>query len=136
MLRLAGDRDEISVVADQIGTPTSALDLADGILKAVASWRRDPRGGLGQTFHLAGTGATSWAELARHVFDVSRSLGGPFATVRDIASSEYPTPAQRPSFSILSSERFRETFGYEGPPWRSSVEEVVRRLLIPPHGSE
>jgi dTDP-4-dehydrorhamnose reductase len=129
MLTLAKDRPEIRVVADQIGTPTSALDLADGLLTMIKAWRADPGSATGGTYHLAGGGETSWAGLADHVFGVSRAAGGPVARVAAIPTSGYPTPAPRPANSRLSSDKFVRTFGYRAPAWRVSVDQVVRRLI-------
>ena len=129
MLRLARDRDEIAVVADQWGNPTSALDIADAILRAAA--RIDGDGSFGEfgTYHLAGTGETNWSGFARHILDTSRVFGGPYAEVRDIATADYPTKVRRPPNSQLSSAKFAAAFGRATPKWRESVERVVRYVL-------
>ena len=129
MLSLAETRDRLNVVADQFGCPTSALDLADGLLAAVTAWRIDQECGLGRTYHLAGRGETSWAGLAEAVFAASATLGGPAAEVVGIPTEQWPTPAARPANSRLDSRRFRDTFGYSAPPWQESVAAVVKRLL-------
>jgi dTDP-4-dehydrorhamnose reductase len=129
MLTAARNRPALTVVGDQIGNPTSALDIADGILAMIGRWREEPDHGLGRTYHLAGTGATSWADFARTVFEFSRARGGPFAEVTDIATADWPARAPRPLNSRLDSSRFAETFGYRAPPWRESLEVVVDRLL-------
>jgi dTDP-4-dehydrorhamnose reductase len=129
MLRLAGDRDELNVVQDQYGNPTSALDLADGLIAMCNYWLKAPKMGLGRTYHLAGTGETNWANLAREVFARSAAVGGPTAKVNGIPSSAYPTKAKRPANSRLDSGLFRETFGYRAPPWQDSVRDVVTRLI-------
>lgn len=127
MLALAETRDTVRVVGDQIGTPTSAIDLAEGLLVAIERW---PEALERRTYHLAGTGEASWAELATEVFAISRRHGGPTATVAAIASAEYPTPAARPRNSRLDSTRFAHTFGYTAPDWRRSLDDVVTRLLV------
>ncbi|RUT85514.1 MULTISPECIES: dTDP-4-dehydrorhamnose reductase [unclassified Mesorhizobium] len=127
MLRLAADRDEIAVVADQRGNPTSALDIADAILHAAA--RLHEGAGTSGIYHLAGTGEAHWSGFARHILDTSRVLGGPWARVRDIATMDYPTKARRPANSRLSSAKFAAAFGWNAPDWRQSTEAVVRRLL-------
>ncbi|TJV24025.1 MAG: dTDP-4-dehydrorhamnose reductase [Mesorhizobium sp.] len=127
MLRLAADRDEIAVVADQWGNPTSALDIADAILHAAAQLHEGA--GTSGIYHLAGTGETNWSGFARHILDTSRVLGGPWARVRDIATMDYPTKARRPANSRLSSAKFAAAFGWNAPEWRQSTEAVVRRLL-------
>ncbi|ESY71550.1 dTDP-4-dehydrorhamnose reductase [Mesorhizobium sp. M0051] len=128
MLRLAADRDEIAVVADQWGNPTSALDVADAILHAAAQLN-DGKSFAG-IYHLAGTGEANWSGFARHILDTSRVSGGPWARVRDIATIDYPTKARRPANSRLSSAKFASAFGWDAPDWRKSTETVVRRLLI------
>jgi dTDP-4-dehydrorhamnose reductase len=129
MLAAARSRPELRVVADQHGNPTSALHLADGILALIACWRERPEADAFGTFHLAGSGAAVWAELAREVFAVSARLGGPAAEVVPIATSDWPTPARRPANSRLDSARFAATFGYRAPHWREGVAETVARLL-------
>jgi dTDP-4-dehydrorhamnose reductase len=124
MLRLAADRDELRIVSDQTGCPTSALDLADALLMAlprVRSW--------GATYHLAAPEPCSWADLASAVFEASRALGGPSAGVIPISTADYPTPARRPMHSALDSSRFAREFGIRLPHWRSSVADVVERLV-------
>jgi dTDP-4-dehydrorhamnose reductase len=129
MLALAETRGALTVVGDQVGNPTSALDIADGILAVIEGWRTDAARGLGATYHLAGTGATSWADFAREIFALSRARGGPSAEVSDIATADWPARAPRPLNSRLSSDLFAETFGYRAPPWRESLATVVDRLV-------
>jgi dTDP-4-dehydrorhamnose reductase len=124
MLRLAADRDELRIVSDQKGCPTSALDIADALLTAlprVQDW--------GATYHLAAPKPCSWADLASVVFEASRATGGPSADVIPISTAQYPTPAKRPMYSVLDSGRFARDFGIRLPDWRSSVAEVVERLV-------
>lgn len=123
MLRLAIDRDEVAVVADQRGNPTSALDIADAILAIAA---RPVSAGI---FHMAGEGVATWADLATAVFEASSLRGGPTARVRRIATADYPTAAHRPANSQLNTDRLAKTFGVRLPHWRSSLPDVVSRLL-------
>ncbi|HVW57982.1 MAG TPA: dTDP-4-dehydrorhamnose reductase [Rhizobiaceae bacterium] len=129
MLRLAGDRDEIAVVSDQWGNPTSALDIADGILHAAALLQRNREFAGWGVYHLAGTGATNWSGFARHILDTSARHGGATARVREIATAEYPTRARRPGNSRLSTDKLSDIFGWRAPDWRQSTDEVVRRLM-------
>ncbi len=129
MLRLASDRDEIAVVADQWGNPTSALDIADAILHAAAMLRDDEAFDGYGIYHLAGTGETNWSGFARHILDTSARYGGPTARVRDIATSDYPTKAKRPANSRLSTARLSAARGWVAPDWRQSAQAVVYRLL-------
>ena len=127
VLRLAGERDVIRVVDDQIGNPTAAFDAAEGILRVMSHTRERPA--LAGTFHMSGTGAVTWFGLARHVFDVSAASGGPIAAVEAIPSSAFPTPARRPTNSRLDTGLFESTFGMRLPAWEASVEACVKRLL-------
>jgi dTDP-4-dehydrorhamnose reductase len=129
MLRLAAERDEIAVVSDQWGNPTSALDIADGILLAARKLHRAADSPGHGVYHLAGAGATNWSGFARHVLEASARLGGPRARIREITTEDYPTRARRPANSRLSTEKFAATFGWRAPDWRGSAEEVVRRIL-------
>ena len=124
MLRLAADRDELRIVSDQKGCPTSALDLADALLTALPRVRN-----WGATYHLAAPDPCSWADLASAVFEASRALGGPSAEIIPITTAEYPTPARRPMYSVLDSDRFAQDFGIRLPDWQSSVGDVVERLV-------
>ncbi|WP_291841590.1 dTDP-4-dehydrorhamnose reductase [Maricaulis sp.] len=126
MLRLAQDRDSLSVVADQRGCPTHAGDLAEGALRAAAGLLDDPdKSGV---YHFAGSGETSWAEFAEAVFDLAEPHTGRRPTVTHIASVDYPTPAPRPANSVLNCDRFAETFGYRAPAWRASLAGVIAAL--------
>ena len=121
MLRLAETRGELGVVADQIGNPTNALDIADCVLQ-LASKRAEG------VFHMAGTGDASWADLAEAVFAASAAHGGPSPRVRRIATADYPTPAPRPANSRLDCRKLAEAHGLQLPDWRPSLATVVARL--------
>ena len=129
MLRLAGDRDEVGVVADQRGCPTSALDIADALLALADHWAAGDRTGWNATYHLAGTGETHWAGFAEAIFAESAARGGPSARVRAIATADYPTPARRPANSRLDTGRLHDAFGLRLPDWRASLPPVVTRLI-------
>jgi len=128
MLRLAADRDELRVVADQFGCPTSAHDLATVIrtilLRQLA--QTDAPTGL---FHSVNAGDTHWAGLARHIFATSRSVGGPFSEVIDIPTSDYPTSAKRPANSRLDCTKLNHHYGLKIRPWTEAVAEIVSRLV-------
>ncbi|MGZ8353100.1 MAG: dTDP-4-dehydrorhamnose reductase [Allosphingosinicella sp.] len=128
MLNAARTRGELNVVDDQHGNPTSALDIADGILAILRGWASEPALGLGQIYHLAGTGTTSWCGLARHVFAEAAALGLPAAEVRPIRTEDWPTRAARPRNSRLDCAKLERDFGYCAPPWQESVADTVRRL--------
>lgn len=128
MIGLAKKSDVIRVVADQQGNPSSALDLAEGLVGILELWRDGSRDGLGQTHHLAGSGDTNWAEFASAIFEACRRLGMPSSLVEPITTDEYPTRAIRPRNSRLECSAFAETFGYRMPDWRESLDVVVQRL--------
>ena len=128
MLRLAADRDQLRVVADQFGCPTSAHDLAAVIQTILVRQltQGDAPAGL---FHAVNTGETHWAGLAGHIFAASRSLGGPFCEVVEIPSKEYPTPAKRPANSQLDCTKLVDHYGVRLRPWPQAVSEIVSRLV-------
>lgn len=129
MLRLAGDRSEVSVVADQVGNPTSALDIADGVLKAVSNLVVDGTPELRGLFHMTAHGEASWADFAEAIFAASDAKGGPSAAVKHITTADYPTPATRPANSRLDCGRIALLHGVALPDWRDGLEMVISRLL-------
>lgn len=128
MMNAARGREVLTVVDDQRGSPTSALDLAGAILAIADRCCGGSDAGLGQTMHAAGTGETSWCGLAAHVMEECRALGLPAAEVRPILTSDWPTPASRPHWSVLDSSRLHGSFGIRMPDWRGSVSAIVRAL--------
>jgi dTDP-4-dehydrorhamnose reductase len=128
MMALARDKDSLSVVSDQYGNPSSALDLADGLLALLKRWSGDTSAGVGETYHLAGSGSASWSQFAEHVLEESRSRGAPSATVQPISTAEWPTKAARPVNSTLNCEKFSRDFGFTMPRWRLSASQTVGRL--------
>jgi dTDP-4-dehydrorhamnose reductase len=129
MLRLGASRDEIGVVADQRGNPTSALDIADGVLAVAANLRRDDDAALRGIFHMTADGEASWAEFAEAIFAQAASRGDSSAIVKHIATTDYPTPARRPGNSRLDCGKLARTHNVRLPSWRPSTEEVVTRIL-------
>lgn len=129
MLRLAGERDEVGVVADQHGNPTGALDIADGILHVSRNLCGSSDPAMRGVFHMTGSGEAAWADFAEAIFAASHARGGPSARVRRITTAEYPTPAARPANSRLDCRRIREIHGVALPDWRESTNRVVARLL-------
>lgn len=128
MLRLASERDVVRVVADQHGCPTSATDLAHAVLELAGS-ALSPATTPAGVYHLANAGSTTWAGLAAEIFAASARHGGPFASVEPISSEEYPLPAARPKWSVLQTDKIKQTFGIQMPPWRDSVESLVSLTL-------
>jgi len=124
MLRLAAERETLSVVDDQRGGPTAAADIPV-TLWTVARAFAEGRGSSG-VFHYAGAPTVSWAGFAEAVLAASALARRP--SVRRIASADYPTPARRPANSALDCARIRATYGIEQPDWRASLARVIREL--------
>ena len=116
MLRLAESRSEISVVGDQIGTPTYARDLAKVVLELIK--RNSTSYG---TFHYSNEGAASWYDFARAIFELSKVD----IKVNYIRSEDYPTPAKRPNFSLLEKHKIKESFNLAIPNWRDSLAKCI-----------
>jgi dTDP-4-dehydrorhamnose reductase len=130
MLTLANTRDEISVVSDQLGSPTNALDIADGVITVVRNLIDRPAAPeLRGTFHMTGAGETNWAEFAQAIFAISAEVGGPSARVRPIPTSAYPTPARRPANSRLDNSRLANVHGVRLPDWQPSLRGCIERLV-------
>jgi dTDP-4-dehydrorhamnose reductase len=129
MLQLAATREEIAVVADQHGAPTSAHDLADGVIGVARNLKADAALRLRGIFHLTAQGEATWAEFAEAIFALSRRAGGPFARVMAIPSSAYPTPARRPLNSRLDNSRVAREHGIVLPHWRASLAVCMARLV-------
>ena len=120
MKRLTAERDTLSVVYDQIGAPTYAGDLADVITRLVAERRFDPAG----VYHFTDEGVCSWYDFACAI----RDLAGNRCDIRPCRSSEYPTKAARPSYSVLDKTKVRQTFGITIPHWYESLIKCMKRI--------
>jgi dTDP-4-dehydrorhamnose reductase len=134
MLRLAGERDRLTVVADQVGAPTSAALLADLSAHLVRQYGRDGAAAFPYgIYHVAAAGETSWYEYARFILGQARAAGKPLRAGPDdvvaTTSAQYPTPAQRPANSRLDTSRFRETFDLRLPPWQDGVRQVLAQNI-------
>lgn len=129
MLRLASDRDEIAVVGDQRGNPTSALDIAEGILRVASNLIDSADMNLRGVFHMTAAGEASWAEFAEAIFAASGEAGAAAARVRHIRTADYSTAARRPANSRLDCTKLARTHGVRLPDWHSSLKEVVSRLV-------
>ncbi len=137
MLRLATERAEVRVVADQTGCPTAASDLAAAIAKSLPSLVAG-RGPFG-VFHLAGREATSWHGFAEAIFAGLEKRGLKRPRNIPIPTSDYPTPARRPLNSRLSCDRFAQAFGIRLPGYRSAlpaiIDEALARTSVAPAAS-
>ncbi len=121
MLRLGRERSHLRVVADQIGGPTPAGDIAAALLHLAAALRDGAPGG---THHFAGQPETSWAGFARETF----AQAGLAVTVEDIPTAAYPTPARRPLNSRLDCSALGAAFGIAPPDWRQGLAQVTGKL--------
>ncbi len=128
MLKLAETRDSLNVVDDQVGNPTSALDIADAVLAVAANLLESDDPALRGTFHMTGTGEASWADFAIEIFARSADMGGPTVEVGRIPSSAYPTPAKRPANSRLDCSLLEARHGTRFPDWKQSTSIIVERL--------
>ncbi len=130
MLRLGETRDEINVVADQYGCPTAAADIAGAIVAIASMLRAKPDDArLRGTFHLAGSGDTTWAGFAQTVFEEAARRGRKRVNVVPITAAEYPTAAARPDNSRLNCDKLSEVYGLRLPDWRSSAHACVAQLM-------
>lgn len=121
MLRLGAERDSLNVVADQIGGPTPAADIARALHVIAAAMVGGAQGG---TYHFAGHPDTSWADFARNIM----AQAGLDCAVNDIPSSAYPTPARRPANSRLDCTSLARDFGVQRPDWKIGLADIVNTL--------
>jgi dTDP-4-dehydrorhamnose reductase len=126
MLRLGRERNQLSVVFDQIGTPTYAHDLAAVSLKLIAKAEADEisKEELGGIFHYSNEGVTSWYDFAIAIFELS----GMDCKVLPIESKDYPTPARRPHYSVLNKAKFKRAFGLSIPHWQDGLKRCLEKL--------
>ena len=129
VLRLAGERSELRIVADQRGSPTNTLDLADAILALTP--RLLAGGENWGTYHFSGDGETNWCQFADEILSRREKWTGTRPKLTPITTPEYPTPARRPANSVLSNGLFRTTFQLKARPWQESVRDTVDALVRP-----
>ena len=131
MLRLAAERDRLTVIDDQIGAPTGADLLADLTSHTVRSALRQP--GLCGTYHAVAAGATSWHGYARHVVEWARARGHPVKVapeaIEPVPTTAFPTPARRPLNSRLATTRLQRTFALALPAWQVGVDRMLEEVL-------
>ena len=130
MLALAATRDELRVVDDQRGAPTSSLFLAEATARAL---RAIPAAGVASgIYHLSAAGETTWAGFARAIFARAAARPGFRAPrVVPIATEQYPTPARRPRYSVMSHAKFRAAFGFAPASWQAQLDDCFARLPSP-----
>lgn len=131
MLRLASERESLTVVDDQFGAPTGAELIADVTAHALRATPGQPE--LSGLYHLAASGATTWHGYARHVIEHARQAGAPVRVpreaIRPVPTTAFPTPARRPANSRLDCSRLQRTFDLNLPCWESGVDRLVTELL-------
>ena len=119
MMRLGREKAELGVVFDQIGTPTYARDLAVAIFTAIE------KGVTPGVYHFSNEGVCSWYDFTKAIH---RIAGITTCNVKPLHTSEYPTPATRPAYSVLDKTKIKETYGIEIPYWENSLEECIKRM--------
>lgn len=131
MLRLAGERERLSVVDDQHGCPTSAADLASALGRIALRLARDEGAPTG-TVHCVNAGHTTWCGFARAIVAGGARRGGRSVPVDGIPTSAYPTPARRPKNSRLDTASLRQAYGIAPRPWQAALDDILDRLMGPP----
>ena len=135
MLKLAEDREEINVVADQRGTPTPAAAVADGLLEIIETLHSEETTAEHYgVFHLTAAGQTNWATFADAIFTVSGERGGPVSRVRPIPTTAFPTSAKRPKNSVLDCRKIQQVYGVRLDNWSSYLEQTVQAVLVAAEG--
>ena len=124
MQRLGKQRDELSVVSDQMGSPTYATDLANAILDTVQNKAFKEAGQGTQVYHYSNVGEISWYEFAKEIFE----LAGIQCSVSPITTEQYPTPAKRPKNTLMNKDKIVETFGVNIPDWKESLNTCMTIL--------
>jgi dTDP-4-dehydrorhamnose reductase len=126
MLRLGAEKDELKVVADQIGSPTWSYDIAEAIANLVNPNRNIASG----IYHFTSSGVASWYDFAIAIFKQAAKIGFPLTIkkVLPITTADYPTPAQRPNYSVLSKGKYTQTIGVYPPYWRDSLNKMLAQL--------
>lgn len=130
MLRLARERDEVAVVADQRGCPTHVDDLARVILTLAQRRSSGGQAGWGETYHAAGLTSCTWAEFAREIFEYSARMGGPSAKVREVSTQEFGAPAPRPADSVLDCSALERAFGLTIASYDLGLEATLNDMLL------
>ena len=134
MLRLGRERESLNIVDDQIGAPTSSIELADAtrtIVGGVLDGRFGATPNWAGLYHMTCGGSVSWCGFSRAIFTRAQALlDGKMPVVNPIPTSEYPTPAKRPLNSCLSNEKLEAHFAVRLAPWETALDEAVRRLEL------
>ncbi|HPE76674.1 MAG TPA: dTDP-4-dehydrorhamnose reductase [Draconibacterium sp.] len=124
MLRLAGERDKLNVVFDQVGTPTNAADLAGAILSIIQISEKDNGKFVPGIYHYSNEGVASWYDFAKAIFETT----GVKCEVSPVLSDQFPTPAKRPNYSVLNKSKIKNTFGLTIPYWKESLTICLEKI--------
>lgn len=119
MVRLGTEREELGIIVDQVGTPTYAVDLAGALLDIIASEKQ-----VYGIYHYSNEGAVSWYDFAQAIFE----LGKIEVRVKALKTSEYPTKAARPAYSVMDKTKIKTTFGISVPYWKESLVKAIACL--------
>lgn len=130
MLRLAAERPEVGVVDDQIGCPTFAPHLADAILGMARGLNTADAATRWGIYHAAGSGATSWYDFSRAIFEETGARGAKVPHVKALTTAQYPTPARRPANSRLDCSKLETNFGVRQPEWRMGLRTCLKELGV------
>jgi dTDP-4-dehydrorhamnose reductase len=132
MLKLAKERDRLTVIDDQFGAPTGAELLADITAHALRAVQQQPA--LGGTYHAVAAGETNWHHYARHVIEFARAAGQPIKVapeaIEPVPTSAFPTPAKRPGNSRMNTAKLQQAFGFTLPHWQVGVERMLAEVLV------
>jgi len=129
ILKLATEKESIRVVSDQVGCPTFAQDLAEAILNIAGQYRQKKEIPWG-TYHYCGRGETTWYDFAKQIVEFARNDQRiKTRLIKPIRTEDYPTPARRPSYSVLDCSLIEGRFGIQQRPWKESLGETVKNLL-------
>lgn len=123
MVRLGGEKTELGVIADQIGSPTNAADLAHAILTIISSVENGNKSFVPGIYHYSNEGVASWYDFTKAIFEIA----GINCFVKPIASEDYPSPVQRPPYSVMNKSKIKLIFGLQIPHWRDSLTEYFQK---------
>lgn len=130
MLRLGQEREELRVVVDQVGSPTWTGDLGQAILQFIGALEGDRIAQIAGTYHVTNSGAISWYDFATAIFEEAAHLGFPLHIQRviPITTAEYPTPAKRPAYSVLSQQKTAALLGSPQPHWQQGLRQLLANI--------
>lgn len=123
MVRLGNERSELGVIADQIGSPTNAADLARAILTIISSVKSVEKKFVPGIYHYSNEGVASWYDFAKAIFEIAEIN----CQVKPIATEDYPSPVQRPPYSVMNKSKIKLIFGLQIPHWRDSLIEYFQK---------